>query len=137
MIRSAAPITRFAPRIAQISLLAWMALPSASVLADNAELNEMVEQNAASAAHARLCNEDPMTEQLKATTMLVLALSGVASENVQLGSAKFTDVMRKEMHAKRKVKDFSCREHLAVAEDRLLRARVLSRQLREGTVPAK
>ena len=99
---------------------------------DAVKLNEMLEQNAASAAHARLCDEDPMSDQLKATTMLVLALSGVPAENVQLGSAKFTDTMRMEMKTQRKQKDFDCRSRMETARDRLKATYQLSRNLREG-----
>lgn len=117
-------------------LLLCLSLLSTGAVADNAELNEMLEQNAASAAHSRLCNEDPMSEQLKSSTMLVLALSGIAAENVQLGSAKFSDVMRKEMRDRRKDKEFQCARHIRVAEERLADAQRQARTLREATVTA-
>lgn len=119
--------------------LAAVALMSGSALADTNDLNDMLERNAASAGHGRLCNEDPLSEQLKSATMLVLALSGVPSENVQLGSAKFSDLMRKEMQERRKDRDFQCKAHIPVAEERLARAHHRARTLREAgvSVPAK
>lgn len=115
-------------RLAAVTL----ALQCAGALADNAELNEMLERNAASAGHARLCNEDPLAEQLKSSTMLVLALSGLPSENVQLGGLKFTDTMRREMRERRKDKDFSCRKHISIGEERVAHANRRTRELREA-----
>lgn len=117
-------------------LILCLALLSTNAVADNTELNEMLEQNAASAGHGRLCNEDPLSEQLKSSTMLVLALSGIPAENVQLGSAKFSDVMRREMRDRRKDKEFQCARHIRVAEERLAHAQRQARTLREATLTA-
>lgn len=115
--------------------LATLAILCGGAHADNTELNDMLEHNAASAGHSRLCNEDPLSEQLKSATMLVLALSGLPAENIQLGSAKFTDLMRKEMAERRKDRGFHCKRHMAVAEERLAQAHKNVRALREAGVP--
>ena len=89
------------------------------VLADNAALNAMLEENASAAAFARLCDDEPVSDQLKSSTMLMLALSGIDAQNVQLGSGKFNDVMRREVRAKRKSNEINCAEKLQWAKDRL------------------
>lgn len=122
------PLPSIPGRLAAIVL----ALLCTGAHADNTELNDMLERNAASAGHARLCNEDPLAEQLKSSTMLVLALSGLPAENVQLGSIKFTDTMRREMRDRRKDKDFNCRKHIAIGEDLVVQANRRTRELREA-----
>jgi hypothetical protein len=38
----------------------------------NAEFNRILEANAAAAAYARICDEEPMSERLKSSTMMLL-----------------------------------------------------------------
>ncbi len=92
---------------------------AAPALADNTALNTMVEENASAAAFARLCDDEPVSDQLKSSTMLLLALSGINTQNVQLGSGKFNDVMRREVRAKRAPNEINCTEKLQWAKDRL------------------
>ncbi|MBM3393691.1 MAG: hypothetical protein FJY37_03420 [Betaproteobacteria bacterium] len=112
-------------------LLALALAASTAARADNADLDQMLELNALAAAHARLCNEEPVAEQLKATTMMVLALSGVPAQNVQLGSGKFADTMRQEVYAHRKAKDLQCASRVQAALARLDDVRQRSAQLRQ------
>ena len=85
----------------------------------NAELNRILEQNASSAAYARVCDEEPMSEQLKANTMMLLAVTGMEAHNVQLGSGKFNDVMRGEIANLRKAKSVDCATKVQEARERL------------------
>lgn len=83
------------------------------------ELNAMLEANAVAAAYARMCNEEPMAEQIKVDTMLVLAGSGLPAHNVQLGSAKFNYLMRQEFDKTKRASDVNCPERVADARARL------------------
>jgi hypothetical protein len=85
----------------------------------NADLNRILEDNASSAAYARVCDEEPMSEQLKANTMMLLAATGMEPHNVQLGSAKFNDVMRREIVSLRGSKKVDCSARVQEARDRL------------------
>ena len=85
----------------------------------NAELNRILEENASSAAYARICDEEPMSEQLKANTMMLLAVTGMEAHNVQLGSGKFNDVMRGEIANLRKAKSVDCPAKVQEARERL------------------
>jgi hypothetical protein len=85
----------------------------------NAELNRLVEENASSAAYARVCDEEPLSEQLKANTMMLLAVTGMEAHNVQLGSGKFNDVMRGEIAQLRKAKGIDCPGKVREARERL------------------
>jgi hypothetical protein len=103
-----------------LSLVAALALASAAQAADmNTELNRILEENASSAAYARICDEETMSEQLKANTMMLLAVTGMEPHNVQLGSAKFNDVMRREMVSQRASKKVDCSARVQEARDRL------------------
>jgi hypothetical protein len=62
-----------------------------------AELNRILEENAAASAYARVCTEEPIADQLKSSTMMLLAVNGLDLKVVQLGSAKFNDVVRQEL----------------------------------------
>jgi hypothetical protein len=62
-----------------------------------AELNRVLEENAAASAYARVCDDEPVADQLKSSTMMLLAVNGIDPKNVQLGSAKFNDVVRQEL----------------------------------------
>lgn len=85
----------------------------------NADLNRLLEDNASSAAYARICNEEPISEQLKANTMMLLAVTGMEAHNVQLGSGKFNDVMRGEIAKLRNAKSVDCPAKVQEARDRL------------------
>lgn len=85
----------------------------------NAELNKILEANASSAAYARICDEEPISEQLKSSTMMLLAVNGVEAQNVQLGSAKFNDVMRGEIANLRGAKQVDCPAKVKQARERL------------------
>jgi hypothetical protein len=102
------------------TLLCAAILPATAALADvNAELNRILEANASSAAFARMCDEEPMSEQLKSSTMMLLAVNGLEPQIVQLGSAKFNDVMRKEIANFRTAKDVDCAARIKEARERL------------------
>jgi hypothetical protein len=85
----------------------------------NTELNRLLEENAASAAYARVCNEEPISEQLKANTMMLLAATGMEAHNVQLGSGKFNDVMRAEIAKLHNAKSVDCPTKVQEARERL------------------
>jgi hypothetical protein len=60
----------------------------------NADLNRILEDNASSAAYARVCDEEPMSEQLGQHDDAA-GRDWMEPHNAQLGSAKFNDVMRR------------------------------------------
>lgn len=109
-----------------------LACTAAQAWADNAELNIMLEDNAAAAAHARLCGDEPKSDLLKANTMLLLAFSGMEAQNIQLGSAKFNDILRQEIRAKRAPKSLNCEETLASADAKLQATREALAKVRGG-----
>jgi hypothetical protein len=82
----------------------------------NAELNRILEANAASAAYARMCDQEPVSERLKSNTMMLLAVNGIEPANVQLGSLKFNGIMRREIETARKI---DCARRMQEANDRL------------------
>jgi hypothetical protein len=82
----------------------------------NAELNRILEANAASAAHARMCDQEPLSERLKSNTMMLLAVNGIEAGNIQLGSLKFNSIMRREIETVRKI---DCAARMQEAGDRL------------------
>ncbi|HZR02234.1 MAG TPA: hypothetical protein VFA81_03565 [Burkholderiales bacterium] len=93
---------------------------ASSALADtNAPLNEMLELNASAAAYAKMCDDEPVADQLKSSTMMLLATNGVAADNVQLGSAKFNDVMRRELGRYKGAKNPDCSGKVKEARERL------------------
>jgi hypothetical protein len=86
------------PRLAACAPLALAFALAAPARADApAELNRILEENAAASAHARVCNDEPVADQLKSSTMMLLAVNGVEPKNIQLGSGKFNDVVRQEL----------------------------------------
>ena len=99
----------------------------------NAELNRMLEENASSAAYARICDEEPMSEQLKANTMMLLAVTGMEAHNVQLGSGKFNDVMRAEIANLRKAKSVDCPAKVREARERLAATQSIIRGSRRAS----
>lgn len=106
------------PLVAAALLLC--AAQSRNALADvNAQLNELLEANATAAAYAKMCDEEPMAEQLKSTTMLVLTTNDIAAENIQLGSGKFNDVMRRELARYKGATRPDCASKVKEARERL------------------
>ena len=93
---------------------------SAAVCADQyEELNKFFEDNAVSAAYARMCDEEPVAEELKANTMMLLAVSGIKPHNVQLGSAKWSEILRREFAATKNASSLNCPERVSLAKARL------------------
>lgn len=121
-------------------LLAALLLPAtAHAISDeerNARINAMLEDNASSAAYARMCEDEPTAEQLKTTTMLLLAVTGYPAHTVQLGSAKFNDVMRREVAGFRSRKEIDCEERVREARARLADTQAIIRSSRRDEVPA-
>jgi len=109
-------VSRFA---VAASALAALALSPAARADANAELNEFLEKNAVASAYALMCDEEPMAEQLKANTMILLAVNGLPTHNVQLGSAKYNQVMKREVAATRNPKQIDCAVRVAEAKSRL------------------
>lgn len=85
----------------------------------NAQVNAMLEANASSAAFARMCDDEPTSEQLKSSTMMLLVVAGYPAHTVQMGSAKFNDVMRREIAAVQSLKDVDCETRTSEARARL------------------
>lgn len=95
-------------------------LIASSALADvNAELNKILEDNGAAAAYAKICDDEPVADQLKSTTMMLLAVNGLDAQAIQLGSAKFNDVMRREIASFRSAKNIDCAAKVKDARQRL------------------
>jgi len=85
----------------------------------NGELNKILEDNAVSAAYARMCDEEPMAEELKANTMMLLAVNGIQPHNVQLGSAKWREIMRREFAGTKNAESVNCPSRISEAKARL------------------
>jgi hypothetical protein len=85
----------------------------------NADLAKFLEDNAVASAYAMMCDEEPVADQLKANTMVLLAVNGLPPHNVQLGSAKYNEVMRREVAATKNPKALDCRAQVASAKSRL------------------
>jgi len=60
-----------------------------------------------------------MSDQLKSTTMMLLAVNGLDAQAIQLGSAKFNDVMRREIANFRSIKNIDCAAKVKDARQRL------------------
>lgn len=123
------------------SLLAAALLCSA-VLAQaddekNARVNALLEENASSAAFARICDDEPTSEQLKSSTMLLLAVAGYPTHTVQMGSAKFNDVMRREIAGLRSLKDIDCNARVDQARERLTLTQDILRNSRRDAPAAR
>ncbi len=101
-----------------IPCVARFATPSFAQ-ADNTALNGMLEENAAAAAFARLCGDEPASDLLKANTMLLLAFSGLDPKVIQLGSAKFNDILRQQLRTRRTPDSINCSQKLADASDKI------------------
>jgi hypothetical protein len=98
---------------------ALLAVTGSAYADENAELNQFLEDNAVAAAYARMCDEEPMAEQLKANTMMLLAVHGVPPHNVQLGSAKWGEILRREFAAVKGASSVNCPSRVAEAKARL------------------
>lgn len=103
----------------------------------NARVNAMLEANASSAAFARICDDEPTSEQLKSSTMLLLAVAGYPTHTVQMGSAKFNDVMRREIAGLRSLKDVDCDARVNQARERLAMTQDILRNSRRDTPAAQ
>ncbi len=86
----------------------------------NQELNKFLEDNAVAAAYARMCDEEPMAEELKANTMMLLAVHGIEPHNIQLGSAKWSEIIRREFSSTKNTKSVNCQSRVSEAKARLL-----------------
>ena len=85
----------------------------------NHELNKYLEDNAVASAYALMCEEETVSDQLKANTMVLLAVNGLPPHNVQLGSAKYNEIMRREVDATKNFKTLDCSTKIANAKSRL------------------
>jgi hypothetical protein len=83
------------------------------------ELNKFFEANAVSAAYAQICDQEPISEALKSSTMMLLAVSGIQPRNIQLGSAKWGEIMRREFTATKNTSAVNCPERVSEAKARL------------------
>jgi hypothetical protein len=119
-----------------ISALAWTSSLLAVLLgapdagADgsaNADLAKFLEDNAVASAYATMCDDEPVSDQLKANTMVLLAVNGLPPHNVQLGSAKYNDVMRREVAATKNPKALDCPAQVALAKSRLAQTQAILR----------
>jgi len=108
---------RFAILLAAYTLL--VAPAAAADTSANEELNKILEQNGAAAAYAKICDDEPTSDQLKSTTMMLLAVNGLEAQAIQLGSAKFNDVMRREIASFRSMKNVDCEAKVKEARQRL------------------
>jgi hypothetical protein len=107
------------------SLLASvLGAPDANV---NADLAKFLEDNAVASAYATMCDEEPVSDQLKANTMVLLTVNGLPPHNVQLGSAKYNDVMRREVAATKNPKALDCAAQVAQAKSRLAQTQAILR----------
>ena len=101
-------------------LFGYALLVAPAIAADaNEELNKILEQNGAAAAYAKICDDEPTSDQLKSTTMMLLAVNGLEAQAIQLGSAKFNDVMRREIAKFRSMKSIDCEAKVKEARQRL------------------
>jgi len=101
-------------------LVGYAVLAAPRAFADvNEELNKILEQNGAAAAYAKICDDEPVSDQLKSTTMMLLAVNGLEPQAIQLGSAKFNDVMRREIANFRSAKNIDCAAKVKEARQRL------------------
>lgn len=85
----------------------------------NHELNQYLEDNAVASAYALMCEEETVSDLLKTNTMILLAVNGVPPHNVQLGSAKYAVIMKREVNATKNFKTLDCPTKVAEAKARL------------------
>ena len=100
-------------------LTALIASAYAADAETNHELNKYMEGNAVASAYALMCEEETVSDQLKANTMVLLAVNGLPPHNVQLGSAKYNEIMRREVAATKNFKALDCPAKIADAKSRL------------------
>ena len=93
----------------------------------NADLAKFLEDNAVASAYATMCDDEPVSDQLKANTMVLLAVNGLPPHNVQLGSAKYNDVMRRQVAATKNPKALDCAAQVAQAKSRLAQTQAILR----------
>ena len=60
-----------------------------------------------------------MAEELKANTMMLLAVNGIQPHNVQLGSAKWREIMRREFAGIKNTESLNCASRISEAKARL------------------
>ena len=118
---------KWTPGLCGIATL--LACPAAHAEAD-AELARMLERNATSSAYAHMCDEEPIAEQLKANTMMLLAVNGLPVHNVQLGSAKYSQIIRREFNATKRLSDVDCPARVAQAKEHLSETLNIIRSMR-------
>ena len=82
-----------------------------------------------------MCDDEPVSEQLKSSTMMLLVVAGYPAHTVQMGSAKFNDVMRREIASVRSVKDVDCETRVREARERLSATQDIIRRSRRDTPP--
>jgi len=124
-------------RLAAAVLAALPALAGAAEVdaEKNAQVNAMLEANASSAAFARMCDDEPTSEQLKSSTMMLLVVAGYPAHTVQMGSAKFNDVMRREIASVQSLKDVDCETRTGEARARLAGTQQIIQGSRRDTPP--
>jgi hypothetical protein len=105
--------------IAAFAFAGLLTAAPAAYADQNEELNQFLEDNAVAAAYARMCDEEPVAEELKANTMMLLAVQGVAPHNVQLGSAKWGEIVRRQFAATNNAKSIDCPARVSEAKARL------------------
>jgi len=103
----------------------------------NKAVNATLEANASSAAFARICDDEPTSEQLKSSTMMLLTIAGYPAQTVQMGSAKFNDVMRRELAGLNSLKDVDCEGQVRQARERLTATQDIIRNSRRDAPPAQ
>ena len=106
-------------RASTIGIAALLSTAAIAHADHNQELNQFLEDNAVAAAYARMCDEEPIAEQLKANTMMLLAVSGIPPRNVQLGSAKWAEILRREFRATPDASSLDCPARVSEAKARL------------------
>jgi len=65
-----------------------------------------------------MCEEETVSDQLKANTMVLLVVNGLPPHNVQLGSVKYNEIMRREVAATTNFKSLDCSAKIADAKAR-------------------
>jgi hypothetical protein len=111
--------------IAELSIAGTLLLLLSSLAAraadaeTNHELAQYLEGNAVASAYALMCEEETVSDQLKTNTMILLAVNGLPPRNVQLGSLKYAQIMKREVNATKNFKTLDCATKVADAKARL------------------
>jgi len=122
---------------AAIAILLCAGVARADDTEKNKAVNAMLEANASSAAFARICDDEPTSEQLKSSTMMLLTIAGYPAQTVQMGSAKFNDVMRRELAGLHSLGEVDCDGQVRQARERLTATQDIIRNSRRDTPPAQ